>query len=191
MKSIFYRSLVWQSQQSKATPAIFSKRWAVRPFVWHESNIKKCVTTGACFRCQIKNDKEKENATRRQKRGNERRKSRSEFLRGSGFGSDMLKHRLEPAKEVREHRVEKDEEDVEDEKEEEYRAPARDRLQHAGFDHMAPPGAGNTKPCDYPKHTGSDWVSEPALFPTRLLWTLWDVRLFYRVYGRPFPPPEP
>lgn len=42
---------------------------------------------------------------------------------------------------------------------------------------MAPPGAGNTKPCDYPKHTGSDWVSEPALFPTRLIWTLWDVCL--------------
>lgn len=76
---------------------------------------------------------------------------------------------------MREHREseweERDEED-EEEEEEEYRAPARDRLQHAGFDRMAPPGAGNTKPCDYPKHTGSDWVSEPALFPTRLLRTV-------------------
>lgn len=29
----------------------------------------------------------------------------------------------------------------------------RDRFQHAGFDRTAPPGAENTKPCDYPKHT--------------------------------------
>lgn len=56
-------------------------------------------------------------------------------------------------------------------------APVRDRLQHASFDRMAPPGAENTKPCDYPKHTGSNWVSEPALFPTRLLWSVWVVRL--------------
>lgn len=49
-----------------------------------------------------------------------------------------------------------------EEDEEAYRAPARDRLQHAGFDHMAPPGTGNTKPCDYPKHTGSKRVSEPT-----------------------------
>lgn len=53
----------------------------------------------------------------------------------------------------------------------------RGRLQHVGFDRMAPPGTGNTKPCDYPKHTGSDWVSEPAPFPTLLLWTVWDTCL--------------
>lgn len=75
-------------------------------------------------------------------------------------------------------REKKDEEDgVKKEKGEEYQAPARDRLQHAGFDHMAPPGAGNTKPCDYPKHTGSDWVSEPGLNPTRQFWTVWVVFL--------------
>lgn len=66
----------------------------------------------------------------------------------------------------------------ETQKEEEYRAPARDRLQHAGFDHMAPPGAENTEPCDYPKHTGSAWVSEPGgQFPTLQLWTVWAVFL--------------
>lgn len=41
---------------------------------------------------------------------------------------------------------------------------------------MAPPGTGNTKPCDYPKYTGSNLVSERTPFPTRLLWTVWDVR---------------
>lgn len=66
----------------------------------------------------------------------------------------------------------------ETQKEEEYQAPARDRLQHAGFDHMAPPGAENTEPCDYPKHTGSAWVSEPGgQFPTLQLWTVWAVFL--------------
>lgn len=77
---------------------------------------------------------------------------------------------------------------------EEYQAPARDRLQHAGFDRMAPPGAGNTKPCDYPKHTGSDWVSEPVPFPTRLVWTVWGVRFLLghsaesTVFFRPLQP---
>lgn len=53
----------------------------------------------------------------------------------------------------------------------------RGRLQHVGFDRMAPPGAGNTKPCDYPKHKGSDWVSEPAPLPLLLLWAVWDTFL--------------
>lgn len=75
--------------------------------------------------------------------------------------------------------------------EEEYQAPARDRLQHAGFDRMAPPGAGNTKPCDYPKHTGSDWVSEPAPFPTRLVWTVCvSAQPFCRVYSFPSSPED-
>lgn len=43
--------------------------------------------------------------------------------------------------------------------EEEYQAPTSDRLQHASFDHMAPPGAWNTKPCDYPKHTPARTIS--------------------------------
>lgn len=46
----------------------------------------------------------------------------------------------------------------------------RGRFQHVGFNRMAPPGAGNTKPCDYPKHTGSAWVPEPAAFPSLQLW---------------------
>lgn len=50
----------------------------------------------------------------------------------------------------------------------------RGRFQHVGFNRKAPPGAGNTKPCDYPKHTGSAWVSEPAPFPSLKLWTVWD-----------------
>lgn len=87
------------------------------------------------------------------------------------FGLDKLKHTC-----CNWHRrggsKESEWEDEEDGEEEEYRAPVWDRLQHAGFDHMAPPGAENTKPCDYPKHTGSDWVSEPAPYPARLLWTV-------------------
>lgn len=112
----------------------------------------------------------------------ERRKRQSEFLGERGLILDKLKHT--PATGTggagaqiewmrREGWGEK-----ETQKEEEYRAPARDRLQHAGFDHMAPPGAENTEPCDYPKHTGSAWVSEPGgQFPTLQLWTVWAVFL--------------
>lgn len=61
----------------------------------------------------------------------------------------------------------------------EYQAPASDRLQHAGFDHMAPPGAWNTKPCDYPKHT-----------PTRAISFLGFSGSFRcQIYNIPLPPP--
>lgn len=127
----------------------------------------------------------------------ERRKRQSEFLRGSGLAwTSWNTHTVtgrgeEGAHGKRESEWEKDEEDGE----EEYRAPARDRLQHAGFDHMAPPSAGNTKPCDYPKHTGSDWVSEPAQhrFPLScsvLCGTCVSAPPFCRVYS-PVHPPRP
>lgn len=90
------------------------------------------------------------------------------------FGLDKLKHRHCNWQRREQGESEWEEKDEEDQ-EEEYQAPVKDRLQHAGFDHMTPPSAGNTKTCDYPKHTGSDWVPEPALFPTRPLRPAWDV----------------
>lgn len=168
-------SLVCQSKQCKVTPAIFSKRPALRPIVWHESNIKRCVRKEEeCSACQIKMIKKTRRLRGGEEKGNERRKRPSEFLRGSGLAWTCWNTHTVTGRGGESEWEEKDEED---EEEEEYRAPARDRLQHAGFDRMAPPGAGNTKPCDYPKHTGSDWVSEPALFPTLLLWPVWDERL--------------
>lgn len=111
----------------------------------------------------------------------ERRKRQSEFLGGRGLILDKLKHTPATGTGGAGAQIEWMRREGWGEKEtqkEEYRAPARDRLQHAGFDHMAPPGAENTEPCDYPKHTGSAWVSEPGgQFPTLQLWTVWAVFL--------------
>lgn len=184
-------SLVWQPKQCKATPAIFSKRRALRPIVWHERSIKRKEER---LGCQIKMIKKNERAKKKKKkRGNERMRRQSEFLRGSGLAWTCWNTHCNWWRRWERGR-QKDEEDREQEEEEEFRAPAEGQAPARWFRPHGPSRRWEYQTLWLPK-THRVWLGlwASTVTPSPALGCVGYVSPlpFCQVYSRPFPPPNP